>query len=90
VQTWWAKTRAQFQPGVRYLFGRPVTAETYAPALAAAPTWRRRLLCLESAARSPVDVDTSAWTAQQAAQQIPPLRFDQTLVTLTRPSGGAT
>ena len=90
VQTWWAKARAQFQPGVRYLFGRPVTAETYAPALAAAPTWRRRLLCLESAARSPVDVDTSAWTAQQAAQQIPPLRFDQTLVTLTRPSGGAT
>jgi uncharacterized protein (TIGR02270 family) len=89
VQTWWAKAHAQFQPGVRYLFGRPVTAETYAPALTAAPTWRRRLLCLEIAVRSPVDLDTSAWAAQQSAQQIPPLRFEHTLVMLTRPSGRA-
>jgi uncharacterized protein (TIGR02270 family) len=90
VQTWWAKAHAQFQPGVRYLFGRPVTAETFAPALAAAPTWRRRILCLELAVRGSVDVDTKAWTSQQAVQQIPALPFDQTLDALARPGGRAT
>jgi uncharacterized protein (TIGR02270 family) len=90
VRAWWAKARARFQPGQRYLFGQPVTVETYLPALASAPTWRRRILCLELAVRGSVDVDTKAWTSQQAVQQIPALRFDQTLVTLTRPSGGAT
>jgi uncharacterized protein (TIGR02270 family) len=67
VRAWWEKSKAgaTFQPEVRYLYGQPATPESLRSAIAAGPTWRRRVWCLEVAMRGGFDLDGRAWARKQ-------------------------
>ncbi|MFP2924794.1 TIGR02270 family protein [Pyxidicoccus sp. 3LG] len=52
VQQWWKEHRDRFQPGVRYLMGRPLTPAWLAEAYELAPMRRCHILALELALRS--------------------------------------
>jgi uncharacterized protein (TIGR02270 family) len=80
----WDKAKSRFKPGVRHLFGQPVSAQTMLAALAISPMWRRRPLCLELAARSALDVDALQWARSQRIDAAFPagVRFDRPLPSL--------
>ena len=87
LRAWWAEVRANFQPEVRYLNGRPVTAENLHSAIANGSTWRRRVWCLEVAMRSGFDLDLGAWAWKQRAgeRNFPAeLRIDRKLTGLAK------
>ena len=87
VRAWWEKAKTRLQPGVRYLYGQPATAEVLRQALEVGPTWRRRLWLLEVAARSGTDLDGGGWARDQkeALMRFPTgVRLDRGLVTLAK------
>jgi uncharacterized protein (TIGR02270 family) len=87
VRAWWEKAKPHFQPGLRYLYGQPATAETLRHALDVGPTWRRRVWLLELAARSGTELDVGGWAREQqkAVERFPTgLRLERGLVGLAK------
>jgi uncharacterized protein (TIGR02270 family) len=70
VDAWWARERARFAPGVRYLGGRPFTLTRLHDALEHGPTRRRHAFALELSARSAgaCRLQTRAFTRAQREQ----------------------
>lgn len=67
VRAWWESARKQFNPGERYLSGRPFTLEGLYESLLVAPMRRRHVLALDLLLRSQgsLRVPTTAFTAWQ-------------------------
>jgi uncharacterized protein (TIGR02270 family) len=88
IRAWWEKAKAHLQPGVRYLYGQPATAEAMRQAVEIGPTWRRRVWLLEIAARSGIDLDLGATWARGrkgALTRFPAgLRLDRSLTGLAK------
>jgi len=87
IRAWWEKAKGQLQPGVRYLYGQPATAEAMRQAIEIGPTWRRRVWLLEIAARTGIDLDLGGWARDQknALSRFPAgLRLDRGLVALAK------
>jgi uncharacterized protein (TIGR02270 family) len=87
VRAWWKTAKPNFQSEVRYLYGHPVTPEALRGAIAAGPTWRRRVWCLEVAMRGGFDVNMAAWARKQREATLGlqgGFRIDRALTTLSR------
>ena len=69
VAAWWAEQRGRFDPGLRYLGGRPLDEQVLLEALAGGPARRRHTLALELAMRthSRAFVPTRALAERQRA-----------------------
>lgn len=70
IARWWQDNRSRFDPRLRYLGGRPITAEVIVDALWHAPARRRHNLALELGLRTgaAAAVDTRMLSAKQKAQ----------------------
>ncbi len=70
VIRWWNQNRARFEPGVRYLGGRPTSLTRLVDALAAGPMRRRAPIAFELAVRTHgcLQVETRAFIAEQRRQ----------------------
>ena len=87
LRAWWEKTKGQFSPGARYIYGQPATPETLHLALEQGPTWRRRVWSLEVAVRGGIAPRGGGWGSDEkkAAQAFPAgMRVDRRLTELAR------
>jgi uncharacterized protein (TIGR02270 family) len=66
VRQWWAKERARFLPGIRYIHGQPRKAAPLKAALRTAHTWRREVLLVELASAGEVPkIELKGWGREQ-------------------------